>query len=70
MPKVNFSTENQRVFDLTLDLLRDDYSAHIDKEKLSKKDLENHLRNTINKATVALDSDSSDGSGQSQLKPF
>ena len=48
MPKVNFSTENQRVFDLTLDLLRDDYSVHIDKEKLSKKDLENHLRNTIN----------------------
>ena len=27
-----------------------------------------YLRNTINKATVALDSDSSDGSGQNKLK--
>lgn len=48
MPKTNFSTENQRVFDLMLDLARDDYSVHIDKDKLSKRDLENHLRNTIN----------------------
>ena len=47
MPKVNFSTENQRVHDLLLDLGRNDFSAHIDREKLSKSDLEGHLRNTI-----------------------
>lgn len=48
MPKVNFSTENQRVHDLLLDLGRNDFSVHIDKEKLTKSDLESHLRNTIN----------------------
>ena len=48
MPRTNFSTENQRIFNLALDLSRDDYSVHIDREKLTKSDLENHLRNTIN----------------------
>ena len=47
MPKTNFSTENQRIFNLALDLSRDDYSVHIDRDKLTKSDLENHLRNTI-----------------------
>ena len=48
MPRTNFSTENQRIFNLALDLSRDDYSVHIDRDKLTKSDLENHLRNTIN----------------------
>lgn len=47
MPKVNFSTENQRIYDLMIDLGRNDFSAHIDSEKLTKSDLENHLRSTI-----------------------
>lgn len=48
MPKTNFSTENQRIFNLALDLSRDDYSVHIDRDKLNKSDLEQHLRDTIN----------------------
>lgn len=48
MPRTNFSTEDQRIFDLALDLSRDEFSAHIDGEKITKKDLENHLRNKIN----------------------
>lgn len=48
MPKVNFSTENQRIYDLMIDLGRNDFTAHIDSEKLTKGDLEGHLRNTIN----------------------
>lgn len=46
--RVNFSKDEQQVFDLTLDLAREDYSSHIDGEKLNKKDLENYLRNKIN----------------------
>lgn len=48
MPKVNFSADNQKIFDLALDLSREDFSVHIDSDKISKKDLENHLRDTIN----------------------
>lgn len=48
MPRTNFSTGEMKVYDLALDLARGDYSLHIDKEKVDKKDLENYLRNTIN----------------------
>ena len=48
MPRANFSTENQRIYDLMIDLGRNDFSVHIDSEKLTKSDLEGHLRNTIN----------------------
>jgi len=48
MAKVNFSTDELKVYDLTLDLARNEFSMHIDSEKVTKKDLENHLRDTIN----------------------
>ena len=43
----NFSADQKKVYDLALDLARCDFSQHIDSEKLSKKDLEEHLRYTI-----------------------
>lgn len=46
---VNFSDNEAKVYDLALDLMRGDFSMHIDKDKVSKKDLEDYLRNTINK---------------------
>lgn len=49
MPYTNFSKEEQKVFDLALDLARNDYSMHVDGDKVTKKDLENYLRDTINK---------------------
>lgn len=49
MPRTNFSAENKKVYDLALDLARNDFSLHVDNDKVSKKDLEEHLRNTINK---------------------
>lgn len=49
MSKVNFSTEEMKVYDLTLDLARGDFSLHVDKDKVGRKDLEDYLRNTINK---------------------
>ena len=49
MARTNFSTEESKVYDLTLDLARGDFALHIDKDKLGKKDLENYLRDTINK---------------------
>ena len=45
---VNFSAEEMKVYDLTLDLARGDFSLHVDSEKVTRKDLENYLRNTIN----------------------
>lgn len=48
MSKFNFSTEEFKVYDLALDLARGEFSAHIDEEKVNKRDLENHLRNKIN----------------------
>lgn len=48
MPKTNFSKDAMKVYDLTLDLARGDFSLHIDKEKITKKDLETQLRDTIN----------------------
>ena len=47
--KLNFSNEQVKTYDLALDLARGDYSLHIDNEKLSKVDLENYLREKINK---------------------
>lgn len=47
MAYTNFTQQEQQVFDLALDLARNDYSAHIDNEKVTKKDLENYLRKTI-----------------------
>lgn len=49
MPKLNFSLEEMKVYDLTLDLVRGDFSLHVDKDKVGRKDLENYLRDTINK---------------------
>lgn len=50
MPKTNFSTSEMKVYDLTLDLARDTFSRVDENGKpLSRKDLENHLRETINK---------------------
>lgn len=46
MPKFNFSTEEEQVYDLALDLARCDYSLE---DGVTKKDLEQHLRDTINR---------------------
>lgn len=48
MAKFNFSADEMKVYDLTLDLARGDFSLHVDKDKVTKKDLEEHLRKTIN----------------------
>lgn len=48
MPKSNFSKEDIQIYDLTLDLIRSDFSLHVDKDKVGKKDLEDYLRNKIN----------------------
>lgn len=48
MAKTNFSTEEMKIYDLTLDLARGDFSLHVDKEKVGRKDLEDYLRKTIN----------------------
>ena len=45
MPKHNFSTEQSQVYDLALDLMRGDFSLE---GGVTKKDLEQHLRDTIN----------------------
>lgn len=48
MPKyTNFSKEESKVYDLTLDLARGNFSLEADKGKVTKKDLENDLRDTI-----------------------
>lgn len=49
MPRTNFSKDEQKVYDLTLDLARGEFSLHVDKDKVGRKDLENYLRDTINK---------------------
>ena len=48
MAKVNFSKDEIKVYDLTLDLARGDFSLHIDSDKVDRKDLEKYLRDTIN----------------------
>lgn len=46
--RTNFSTDEMKVFDLTNDLARGDFSLHVDKEKVTRADLENYLRDKIN----------------------
>lgn len=46
--RTNFSADEMKVLDLANDLARGDFSLHVDKDKVTKKDLEDHLRNTIN----------------------
>ena len=46
--RTNFSADEMKVFDLANDLARGDFSIHVDKEKVSRADLENYLRDTIN----------------------
>ena len=50
MAKMNFSQEDMKTYNLALDLARGDFELHTETEggKLSKADLEEHLRNTIN----------------------
>ena len=48
MPKMNFSTDEMKVFELANDLARGDFSLHVDKEKVGRKDLEDYLRDKIN----------------------
>ena len=40
MPKINFSTDEMKVFELANDLARGDFSLHVDKEKVTRADLE------------------------------
>ena len=44
----NFSKDEMKIFDLTNDLARGNYSLHVDSEKVDRKDLENYLREKIN----------------------
>ena len=46
--RTNFSADEMKVFDLANDLARGDFSLHVDKEKVSRADLEKYLRETIN----------------------
>ena len=48
MVKTNFSANEMKIFDLANDLARGDFSIHVDNEKVTRADLENHLRETIN----------------------
>lgn len=49
MARTNFSVEDAKIYDLTLDLARGEFSLHVDKDKVTRKDLEDYLRDTINK---------------------
>lgn len=46
--RTNFSADEMKVLDLANDLARGDFSLHVDKEKVTRKDLENFLRDKIN----------------------
>lgn len=48
MIKTSFSADEMKVFDLANDLARGDFSIHVDKEKVTRADLENYLRDKIN----------------------
>lgn len=49
MARTNFSVEDAKIYDLTLDLARGEFSLHVDKDKVTRKDLEEYLRDKINK---------------------
>ena len=49
MPRINFTVEEEKILDLTNDLAKGNFSLHVDEEKVTKKDLEDYLRNKINK---------------------
>ncbi len=46
--RTNFSADEMKVFDLANDLARGDFSIHVDKEKVTRADLEGYLRDKIN----------------------
>ena len=46
--KLNFSADEMKVYDLMNDLVRGDFALHVDKNKVTRKDLEDFLRNKIN----------------------
>lgn len=46
--RTNFSADEMKVFDLANDLARGDFSIHVDKEKVTRADLEDYLRDKIN----------------------
>ena len=48
MPKMNFSTEEMNILNLTNDLARGDFSLYVDKDKVTRADLEKDLRDRIN----------------------
>ena len=48
MVKTNFSADEMKILDLANDLARGDFSLHVDKEKVTRADLENYLRDKIN----------------------
>lgn len=48
MVKTNFSADEMKIFDLANDLARGDFSLHVDKEKVTRADLEDYLRDKIN----------------------
>ena len=47
MPRVNFSKEEKEILNLMLDLSRNEFEIHVDKEKVTRKDLEDALRDRI-----------------------
>ena len=48
MFKTNFSVEENQILNLANDLARGDFSLHVDSEKVTRADLEKHLREKIN----------------------
>lgn len=48
MPRVNFSKDEKETFNLMLDLSKGQFEVYADKEKVTKRDLEDELRNRIN----------------------
>ena len=46
--KTNFSVEDAKIFNLANDLARGDFSLYVDKDKVSRADLEKDLRDRIN----------------------
>ena len=45
--KNTFSADESKIYDLALDLSRNEFAMHVDSEKVSKKDLEDYLRDKI-----------------------